>query len=138
MTIFAERASFVGFFLLAMNSYIATADSYYCESIQDDSFPPESLRLNTFSDGSVSVVLGDNSIWIQKANQTELSATEIFYRFKLQPKLAKKRESYLEIYLSRFSLKLYGRKEEHFKGKIIAVKEYNEMQCKKEPVINLI
>jgi len=129
------RAFFGGCLWLAINSCVAIADSFYCELFFDGSVPPVSLRLDTFTDGSASAVLGDQSIWIQTSKQTKLSATEVFYQFQLEPKSPSERESFLKLYLSRFSLKLYGRREDRFDGKVVSVTEYNSMQCRKEAVI---
>ena len=126
---------FIGCLMLGKNSQAAVVDSYYCESSDNNSIPPESLKLSTFADGSASVILGDQSAWIQTPNQTRLSGTEIFYRFELRPKWDSGRESILKIYLSRFSLKLHGSREDRFEGQVVIVKKYNEFQCRKEPLI---
>ena len=132
------KSLFGGFFLLAMISRIAMADSFYCELSFDDSVPPVSLKLDIFTDGSASAVLDDQSFWIQTEKQIRLSSTEVFYQFQLEPNSPSQRESLLELYLSRFSLKLYGRREDRIKGEVVSIAEYNNMQCRKEAVIELV
>ena len=130
-------AIFGWFLLLVMNSRIAMADSFYCELSFDDSIPPVSFKLDIFADGSVSAVLDDKSVWIQKEKESILSSTEVFYQFQLEPKSPSERDSFLKIYLSRFSLKLHARREDRSKGKVVSVTEYNNMQCRERAVIEL-
>ncbi len=130
------RSLFVGTLLFTIGSSITIADTFYCEVIYDGSVPPVSLKLDIFTDGSVSAVLDDQSVWTQPAEGAKISSTQVFYQFWLEPKSPSERESSLELYLSRFSLKLYGRREDKFKGKVISVTELKSMQCKKEPLIS--
>ena len=124
--------------ILAISSRIAIADTLYCELFFDRSIQPVSLKLDIFADGSASAVLDDQSVWIQSAKETKLSSTEVFYQFQLEPKPPSQRESLLELYLSRFSLKLSGRREDRVKGEVVSITEYNNMQCRKEVVIELL
>ncbi len=135
---FSFKSLFVGVLPFAMCSSITIADTFYCEVILDGSVPPVSLKLDIFTDGSASAVLDDQSVWIQLAEEVNISSTEVFYQFRLEPKSPSERESSLELYLSRFSLKLYGRREDKFKEKVISVTELKNMQCKKEPLISVL
>ena len=132
------KVLFSAFLVLAISARIVIADTLYCEVFFDSSIQPVSLKLDIFADGSASAVLDDQSVWIQSAEETKLSSTEVFYQFQLEPKPPSQRESLLELYLSRFSLKLYGRREDRVKGEVVSIAEYNNMQCRKEVVIELL
>ena len=124
--------------VLAISARIVIADTLYCELFFDSSIQPVSLKLDIFADGSASAVLDDHSIWIQTTKRSRLSSTEVFYHFQLEPKSPSQRESLLELYLSRFSLKLFARREDSAKGEVVSITEYNNMQCRKEAVIKLL
>ena len=132
------KVLFSAFLVLAISARIAIADTLYCEVFFDSSIRPVSLKLDIFADGSASAVLDDQSFWIQTEKQIRLSSTEVFYQFQLEPNSPSQRESLLELYLSRFSLKLYGRREDRVKGEVVSIAEYNNMQCRKEVVIELL
>ena len=132
------KALFGAALILALSSRIAIAESLYCELFFDSPIPPASLKLDIFADGSASAVLDDHSIWIQTTKRSRLSSTEVFYHFQLEPKSPSQRESLLELYLSRFSLKLFAHREDSAKGEVVSITEYNNMQCRKEAVIKLL
>ena len=132
------KVLFSAFLVLVISARIVIADTLYCEVFFDSSIQPVSLKLDIFADGSASALLDDQSVWIQRAKETRLSSTEVFYQFQLEPKPPSQRESLLELYLSRFSLKLYGRREDRVKGEVVSIAEYNNMQCRKEVVIELL
>ncbi len=126
------------FFLLSVFSCLAAnvalAETFYCEADVADSMPPVSLRLSTFTDGTTSAVLQDGSNWTGTASNSTLDSTGVFYRFSLKLRVESERDSSLKLFLSRFSLKLYGRREDRNKGKLLSVSEYSHLQCFQEVI----